>query len=692
MAELNLKYDSGTDSYSDGDAVEEELLRIAERGIPLEEVENPDFPALYHLSKVRENILSWYPFDKESTCLEIGSGCGAITGLLCKKVKKVVSVELSKRRASINYARHKDLDNLELMVGNLNNMEFPEKYDYIVINGVFEYAMSFTPGEHPYEDFLRMVSGFLKRDGVLLIAIENRLGLKYFAGAPEDHTNAYYDGLRNYPGNDSVRTFSKSEWQDLMNLCGMEYYRFYYPYPDYKFPSEIFTDETLVSQKYGRKIWNFTDYRFELFSENEMAATFLKEGIMDRFANSFLIEMSFSPLKEDRIAYAKVNRDRKEDFAIQTIIRDTPGGRQVVKEPLEESAKVHIAEMERVENQETTGLASLVKGVREGDSLVYPWMTGSSLAFDAKAAIDRAEPQEVVKLVEWMAEVCLSQTAEEADYHSEEFAGRFGQRRLAGSQECVCPANIDLILDNLFPEEADREQTKLAIIDGEWFFDFPVPRKFIVWRAINEIYAAYPILEKQLKAREFYAYFSIDDEMREVFEEWGNHFAARYVGSNQLKQFAKPEIGINLEEIRYRMVNENLWDSTLYIDTGKGYSEEEALRCKVSLEEEKQVWRFTLPENRDDIVNLRLDPVQGYPCITSVVCETAGVKLMPANADGQEEEQDLFLTDDPSYQLTWEGQLPSQLIFTGKMRIMSVGEILKRTERPVKKNHFWRRR
>ena len=288
MAKLNLEYYSGENHYSDGD-IEDEILKIAKEGKKLSELGQVEFPILYHLSEVRENILNWYPFRKDGTCLEIGSGCGALTGLLCERVRKVTSVELSKRRADINFARNHEKENLEIMVGNQNDMVFPEKFDYIVLNGVFEYAMSFTAGERPYKDFLSYIAGFLKEDGILLIAIENRLGLKYFAGAPEDHTDAYMDGLKGYPGNRSVRTFSKSEWVELMHTCGLKHYKFYYPYPDYKFPCEVFTDETLVSQKYGRKNWNFTENRFELFPEQEMAETFRKDGFMDRFANSFLI-------------------------------------------------------------------------------------------------------------------------------------------------------------------------------------------------------------------------------------------------------------------------------------------------------------------------------------------------------------------------------------------------------------------
>ncbi len=139
---------------------------------------------------------------------------------------------------------------MEIWVGNLNDMVFGEQFDYIVLNGVFEYAPGFTEGDQPCETFLKNIKRLLKPEGILLIAIENRFGLKYFAGAPEDHTNGYFDGIAGYPDNHSVRTFSKGEWERLMEACGFSYHRFYYPYPDYKFPREVFTDESLKEQKY----------------------------------------------------------------------------------------------------------------------------------------------------------------------------------------------------------------------------------------------------------------------------------------------------------------------------------------------------------------------------------------------------------------------------------------------------------
>lgn len=44
----------------------------------------------------------------------------------------------------INYERNKHYDNLEIIVGNFNDIKFENKFDYITLIGVLEYARLFT--------------------------------------------------------------------------------------------------------------------------------------------------------------------------------------------------------------------------------------------------------------------------------------------------------------------------------------------------------------------------------------------------------------------------------------------------------------------------------------------------------------------------------------------------------------------
>lgn len=144
---------SGSDLYSDG-PVEEELLEIAKSCHTPEEynqviAERKSWPVMYHFSHIRGNIVSWLPITKEDKVLEIGAGCGAITGALAKKAGSVTCVELSRQRSLVNAYRNEDCDNVTILLGAFEEVEktLAEKYDYITFIGVFEYAACYTDNE-----------------------------------------------------------------------------------------------------------------------------------------------------------------------------------------------------------------------------------------------------------------------------------------------------------------------------------------------------------------------------------------------------------------------------------------------------------------------------------------------------------------------------------------------------------------
>ena len=114
------------DFYCDGaseDALLELVKTIPPREYPQEIYKAASWEVLYHLSDLRENIVGWLPVDKSMKVLEIGSGCGAITGSLAQKAGSVTCVDLSKKRSLINAYRHQDCDNVTIHVGNFSDIE-----------------------------------------------------------------------------------------------------------------------------------------------------------------------------------------------------------------------------------------------------------------------------------------------------------------------------------------------------------------------------------------------------------------------------------------------------------------------------------------------------------------------------------------------------------------------------------------
>ena len=178
---INDKFYNGVDEYSDG-FIEKELLEYVKSTTDIQGILKKEsrWPILYHLSPVRENIIEWYPMKDNATVLEVGAGCGAVTGALCKKARKVIANDLSKQRSLINAYRNRNYSNLEIYVGNFNDLKLCEKFDYITLIGVLEYAAYYTETASPFVDFLKKIRSLLNEDGKVLIAIENKFGLKYW--------------------------------------------------------------------------------------------------------------------------------------------------------------------------------------------------------------------------------------------------------------------------------------------------------------------------------------------------------------------------------------------------------------------------------------------------------------------------------------------------------------------------------
>ena len=298
---VNYDFYTGKDEYCDGEIEKDIINYLQEYGEEkYKDIFKKDirWPVFYHVTPIRKNILNWYPFKPESEVLEIGAGMGAITGVLCDKAKSVTAVELSKQRASAIEARCKNRDNLEIIVGNFNDIKFEKRFDYITLIGVLEYASLYTNTENPFIDLLKYIKSLLKEDGKLLIAIENQFGMKYFSGAAEDHTGKIYDGILGYENKKGIRTFGKNELKEILKQSEFEYTKFYYPMPDYKLPTVVFSDDYLPTQDSIEKyIPYLSDENAEVqYEEKKAYKDIIKNKQFDFFANSFFIEASNSEI------------------------------------------------------------------------------------------------------------------------------------------------------------------------------------------------------------------------------------------------------------------------------------------------------------------------------------------------------------------------------------------------------------
>lgn len=280
--------------YNEGDDVEERVLAVLASGQdPVAALREDDrWPVLYQLSSRRAVIAEPMRLKKTDRVLEIGSGMGPITGALASRSGYVDCVELSARRALASAYRNRAHDNITIYVGNFEAVQLPAQYDVVTLIGVLEYAASYIHANgDPFEAMLRRAWELLKPGGLIYIAIENRLGMKYFAGCREDHLGRSFVGVEGYPDGGGVRTFTHSELRALLDRSGFASPYFYYPFPDYKLPTVIYSQDMMPSREsFISDGVSYDQPRSLLFSEQKALHSLAGTEEQQAFANSFLIE------------------------------------------------------------------------------------------------------------------------------------------------------------------------------------------------------------------------------------------------------------------------------------------------------------------------------------------------------------------------------------------------------------------
>jgi SAM-dependent methyltransferase len=338
-------------SYSDGDEAEEYILSVLRNAKDVSTSSTElmsairDWPSEYHLSRVRHNLLRSFAIKKSDQILELGCGCGAISRYLGETGASVIAVEGSYRRAQIAAERCRDLPNVSIICDNMNEFVADSKFDYVTLIGVLEYARVFIDTEDPVRTCLERARSFLKEDGVLILAIENQLGLKYFNGCAEDHTDIPYFGITDCYGESSPVTFSRGELMLRLSGSGYPNTLFYYPFPDYKLPRMILTSEALNHALLNiedllctmeSRDYNGNPYR--AFLENRVWPLIARNGLISDLANSFLIFASKGTdvqinIKKTPWLAASYSTERHPAYATETCIVQSPDGTlEVTKE------------------------------------------------------------------------------------------------------------------------------------------------------------------------------------------------------------------------------------------------------------------------------------------------------------------------------------------------------------------------
>ncbi len=251
------------DSYRDTPASElQGIITDIERGVPWREAVGvryaERYPWLHRIitDPSRDLFFRMYPPPSGARILDIGAGWGQIALPLARAGYSVCALEPTPERLKFIQAAARQeglLDTMWFVQADFLEVEFASRFDLVTCIGVLEWVPKFAPDLDPVEAqrrFLAKIRTLLAPQGTLIIGIENRLGLKYLLGAPDDHIG--HAGITMYDGDLAdakwraisgqplrSRTYTRSEYEQLLTEAGYDRPSIWGAFPDYKLPTQI---------------------------------------------------------------------------------------------------------------------------------------------------------------------------------------------------------------------------------------------------------------------------------------------------------------------------------------------------------------------------------------------------------------------------------------------------------------------
>ena len=446
----------------------------------------------YRNSEIRTNLLSWLKLPQRGRILVINEEKTCLVELLKQNGNRVTCIQ--------------DTEVFTKAEG---------WYDVIFQMGSLDCGD--RKPQDVYEQYFEVYKEHLTERGRLFLAVDNRLGLKYFAGCKDEGTDTYFAGIEGYPDASRQKraALSGKEYNSALEKAQFTQIERYYPYPDIRFPMAVYSDEWLPGEgELNANIRNFDRDRYVLFDETKVFDSLIKEGLFREFSNSyFYVCRKIEEDQGSKTLYVKFSNERDERFQIRTdIVQAEDGSRYVRKHPLSDRAKEHIYNMGR--NYELLSRANGESTVHfcpveiQGEDAISPFVSGVSLQKLLLNAIEERNKEKAAELFESAVQ-------------------RLRQYYKKQKNVLEKVTDLDMIFSNILVDGEDWN-----IIDYEWTFPGDIPPEFVLYRTMFR--AALELPASFLTDWNYlYKVSGITEASAKKYRSWENEFQ-NYITGEQI--------------------------------------------------------------------------------------------------------------------------------------------------------------
>ena len=528
---------------------------------------------LYHLSTVSQNLINWYPFNTKDTVLQVGGDLGELTQVFCNNCEKVVTIEQNIEKAKAIAKRYENRENLEIIVGNINDIILEERFSIITIIG--------NNPKIKLKDNIQKLERNLKENGKFIIAVDNKFGLRYFMGNPENILNKKFESLIGYNNEpEKIESFTKSSLEQIFNSIGYKY-TFYYPLPDYKMPNVIFSEKQKA--KYN-SIDKYNPYYKEnstiIANEIDVYREILKtdQQMFEFFTNSFLIILE-KEKNEELPLYISYNNMRKEKYRLITKISKNV----VEKKPVSKEAEGHYNNIKKnIELLQQNNIKTV--DYIENGSIKSKYINQENLLNTVLTkSLEENNQQEFENIIEKYIQNLKKNKKVEPEYKDTIFSKyniQIEDKNILKELYFVENGFWDMTFKNCFYIE-----NELYFFDQEWR-EKNVPIEYILYRSI-----LYTIsLRRYVNIEELFEKYHIS-KYKNIFEALDNKIQEE-IESNKIWKFYSQnkyiDIDASLQELHNLQIRDNSKQLAIeQLDKEKQELIEEKQKMKIEFEQEK---------------------------------------------------------------------------------------------------------
>ena len=514
------------------------------------------------IGEIPTGLLRWYPFVRGASALYIGSQ-GDAMAIMLKKTKGLI------------------LESIE-----------PEKFKEYTPDTNYDYIICIEYPERLPDPglMLKKLKGMLADKGILLLGMNNRLGIRYFIGDKDPYTERVFEGIEGYPDTPGEedpdfagRMYDRYELERMLRVAGLDRLKFYSVFSDLSNPMFLLSDGYTPNEDLCNRVFPTYFSPDTIFlNERTLYQSLIDNDLMHKMANAYLIECTSKGSLSDAL-HVTCSVERGREDALITVIHDNE---TVTKEAVYPEGKKKLEELIR------NGEKLKARGIRVIDAKMVdgiytmPRIHGKNGQVYLRELL-QTDREQFLSAMDHFRDLILQSSDTHEGIFGPEYGGEDGEQTLLLNE-----AMFEMVPLNSFYVDGE-----FVFYDQEFCFrDYPV--NILIVRMIASFYFGNPGLYKIIQRDElFKRYGVLENVIRWQKPEWA--FLEKLKNKQELTEYHRESfadastIKANRERMNYSSADHERIFTDIFRDAdvkrlvlfGSGrYAERFALRYASDLE------------------------------------------------------------------------------------------------------------